>query len=49
MDIFISVPSPNKDILKEFETVIFKFIWDDNPDKVKRTSLTKNTKIEVLI
>ena len=40
--LFISVPSPNKHILKEFETVFLNFIWDGKPDKVKRTSVTKN-------
>ena len=40
--LFTSVPSPNKHILKEFETVFFSFIWDGKPDKVKRTTITKN-------
>ena len=33
--LFISVPSPNKHILKEFETVFLNFIWDGKPDNKK--------------
>ena len=40
--LFTSVAFPNKHILKEFETVFFNFIWDGKPDKVKRTTITKN-------
>ena len=32
--LFISVPSPNKHILKKLESIFFNFIWDGKPDKV---------------
>ena len=31
-----SLPSPGKPFFKLFEKRIFKFIWDDKPDKIKR-------------
>ena len=34
--------NPSEDFLKELNNVIFKFIWNDKPDKIKRTSLISN-------
>ena len=39
-DLFIPFSSPNKHILKELKTACFNFIF--KPDKVKRTTITKN-------
>ena len=39
--LFLSIPSPGKDIFKKIETLFYKFIWNGKPDKVKRTILTK--------
>lgn len=33
------LPSPSNNILKELEKTIFKFIWNNKPDKIKRTVL----------
>jgi hypothetical protein len=35
--LFISLPNPNIDIIKQIQTMFFKFICGDAPDKVKRT------------
>ena len=40
--LFLSLPSPGKDILKQLETKLYKFIWSGKPDKVKRKTLTKH-------
>ena len=32
----------SKDNLQEFKTLIYKYIWDDKPDKVKRSTLSKH-------
>ena len=47
--LFISVPSPNKHILKKSESIFLNFIWNGKPDKIKRLTITKTTKMEVLI
>ena len=34
--LFAALPSPNKIFLKKLEQMLFKFLWDDKPDKLKR-------------
>lgn len=34
-----SLPSPDENFFKEFDNIIFKFIWNGKPDKIKRTVL----------
>ena len=33
------LPSPHKNFLNQFERLMFKFLWDSKPDKIKRVSL----------
>ena len=40
--LFLSLPSPGKDIFKELETMFYKFIWSGKPDKVKRKIISKH-------
>ena len=40
--LFLSLPSPGKNILKQIETKFYKFIWNGKPDKVKRKTLSKH-------
>ena len=36
--------NPPEDFIKNIKTIIFKFIWDSKPDKIKRTVLTQDYK-----
>ena len=36
--------NPPEEIIKKNKTIIFKFIWDSKPDKIKRTVLTQDYK-----
>ena len=40
--LFISLPSPGKNILKQLETMFYQFIWSGKPDKVKRKTISKH-------
>ena len=40
--ILLSVPAPGKHLLKELEILFYKFIWDDKPDKIKRSAVSKH-------
>ena len=37
--LFSALPSPNKIFLKKLEQMLFKFLWDDKPDKLKREQI----------
>ena len=37
--LFSVLPKPNDDSLKELDTVLYKFIWSNKPDKVSRKTL----------
>ena len=37
--LFSVLPKPNDDFLKELDTVLYKFIWSNKPDKVSRKTL----------
>ena len=40
--LFLALPNPSDAILKEIETIIFKFIWNKKPDKIKRNMIYRN-------
>ena len=40
--LFLSIPSPEKNVFKKIENLFYKFIWNGKPDKVKRSILTKH-------
>ena len=40
--LFMALPSPGKEILKQLEIKFYKFIWSGKPDKIKRNILTKH-------
>ena len=40
--LFLSLPLPDKKYMKQIESMFYKFIWDNKPDKIKRTTLTKD-------
>ena len=37
--LFLSIPSPNENMLNQFISNIYNFLWDGKPDKVKRDLL----------
>ena len=39
--LFSTLPSPNKEISKALNQLLYKFLWDDKPDKVKREQITQ--------
>ena len=40
--LFLSLPHPNKESMKQIESMMYKFIWNGKPDRIKRTTLTQN-------
>ena len=40
--IFISLPLPSEQKLKEIEKIFFSFIWDDKPERIKREQIMKD-------
>ena len=40
--LFSVLPKPDDDFLKDLETVLYKFIWSNKPDKVSRKTLVGN-------
>ena len=40
--LFLSLPNPSNNTLKELESIFFKFLWNNKPDKIKRSIITKN-------
>ena len=40
--LFMSLPSPNDFFLKQFSKILYGYLWDDKPDKIKRLQLTQD-------
>lgn len=40
--LFIALPDPPNDLLKELEKLFYKFIWTAGPDRIKRKVLIRN-------
>ena len=38
---FVSLPSPKKEQLTQLNNIMYKFIWNNKPDKVKRSQICK--------
>ena len=38
--VFSSLPDPTKTTIKQIETIMYDFIWDSKPAKIKRDVLT---------
>jgi hypothetical protein len=41
--LFIALPNPPTEIIKQLEQMSFKFIWSNGPDRIKRNLLMKDT------
>jgi exonuclease III/hemoglobin-like flavoprotein len=42
--LFMSLPNPPKEFIKELESDFFKFLWNKGPDRIKRIDAYKNIK-----
>ena len=40
--LFISLPAPPNELIKELEKLFYKFLWNSGPDRVKRKIIIKN-------
>ena len=40
--IFTTLPNPPEEIKKSINDIIFKFLWDQKPDKIKRTQVARS-------
>ena len=40
--LFISLPAPPHDLIKELEKMFYKFLWNSGPDRIKRQIVIKN-------
>lgn len=40
--LFISLPEPPNELLKELEILFYKFLWNAGPDRIKRKVIIKN-------
>ena len=40
--IFLTIPSLNEDLLQRIEDLLFKFLWHNKPDKIKRKCITQS-------
>lgn len=43
--LFISLPNPSREIIKKIEEMFFNFLWNNNPDKVKRDIVKQDFKM----
>ena len=42
--ILTALPNPCKEIIKKLNNILFRFVWNNGPDKVKRSSLVQDYK-----
>ena len=40
--LFISLPAPPLDLIKELDKLFYKFLWNSGPDRIKRKIIVKN-------
>ena len=40
--LFISLPAPPLDLIKELDKLLYKFLWNSGPDRIKRKIIVKN-------
>ena len=40
--LFISLPAPPNELIKELEKLFYKFLWNSGPDRIKRKVIIKN-------
>ena len=40
--LFIPLPAPPNELIKELEKMFYKFLWNSGPDRIKRRIIIKN-------
>ena len=46
--IFIALPNPPKNVIEKIETILFRFIWNNKNDRVKRTKIIQRQELDGL-
>ena len=42
--LFTTIPSPGNDFIKELSTIVFSYLWQHKPDKIKRSIVSQDYK-----
>lgn len=42
--LFLALPNPPGELIKQIERLFFKFLWNNGPDRIKRSTIIKNVK-----
>ena len=37
--LLLCLPDPRSDLLRDLNAILFKFLWDDTPDRIKKTTV----------
>jgi hypothetical protein len=37
----MSLPNPSEDFIKQIERLLYRFLWNKGPDKIKRSVIDK--------
>jgi len=40
--LFLTIPNPSTNLIKDLQKMFFKFIWNDGPDKISRVTITQD-------
>ena len=40
--LFLALPNPQGELIKQIERMFFKFLWNNGPDRIKRSIIVKN-------
>ena len=46
--IFMALPNPSDQYIKRIEGTLYKFLWNDKPDRIKRTKIVQSYKFDGL-
>ena len=42
--LFLALPNPPGELIKQIERLFFKFLWNNGPERIKRSTIIKNVK-----
>ena len=42
VQILTVLPNPPAQVMKEIQDIFYQFVWDENPDKIKRNVIINN-------
>ena len=46
--IFMALPNPSNQYIKRIEDILYKFLWNDKPDRIKRAKIVQSYKFDGL-